>query len=82
MNVISSTVLRNNLADTLKEIDKNRDYLLVAKKGKVTSALVNIDLFEDLLALANKNYIRSIKKARDEYEKGEYFTHDQAFGDI
>lgn len=82
MNVITTTVLRNNLADTLKEVDKNRDYLLVAKKGKVTSALVNIDLFEDLLALTNKNYVASIQKARKEYEQGEIFTHDQAFGDI
>lgn len=82
MNVISTTVLRNNLADTLKEVDKNRDYLLVAKKGKITSALVNIDLFEDLLALTNKDYIESIQKARKEYEKREIFTHDQAFGTI
>lgn len=82
MNIINTTVLRNNLADSLKEIDKKRDYLLVAKKGKVTSALVNIDLFEDLLALTNKEYVKSIKKAREEYENGDVFSHDQVFGNI
>lgn len=82
MNVISTTVLRNNLAGSLEEVDKKRDYLLVAKKGRVTSALVNIDLFEDLLALMNKEYVKTIQQARKEYEKGEIFTHDQAFGDI
>jgi|SRR3989338_3496850 len=82
MNVITTTVLRNNLADTLKEITAKKDYLLVAKKGKITSVLVNIDLFEDLLALVNKDYLKSIKKARQEYKKGDYLTHDQVFGNL
>ncbi len=81
MNVVSSTTLRNNLADTLEEV-KKRDYLLVAKKGKITSAIVDIDLFEDLLALSNKKYLASIKKAREEYKKGQIFTHEQIFGEI
>jgi len=82
MNVITTTILRNNLADTLKEITKKRDYLLVAKKNQIKAALVNIDLFEDLLALTNKKYLKSIKKARKEYESGEFFTHNQVFGNI
>ena len=45
MNIITTTILRNNLADTLKEITKKRDYLLVAKKNQIKAALVNIDLF-------------------------------------
>ena len=82
MNVVSTTVLRNNLADTLKEVTKKKDFLLVSKKGKVTSAIVNIDLFEDLLALASKDYKDSVKQARKEYEEGDVFSHDQVFGDI
>lgn len=82
MNVVTTTILRNNLADTLKEVSKKKDYLLVAKKGKITSALVNIDLFEDLLALVNKKYLDSIRKARKEYKAGVYFTHNQVFGNI
>jgi Phd_YefM. len=82
MNVITTTILRNNLADTLKEITKKRDYLLVAKKNQIKAALVNIDLFEDLLALTNKKYLKSIKKARREYETGDFFTHSQIFGKI
>ena len=82
MNIINTTVLRNNLADSLKNVTDKKDYLLVAKKGKITSAIVNIDLFEDLLALANKDYIKTIRKARKEYEAGDFFTHDQVFGDV
>jgi len=82
MNVINTTVLRNSLADAIKEVAKKKDYLLVAKRGKITSALVDIELFEDLLALSSKKYLASIKKAREEYEKGDIFTHQEVFGEI
>lgn len=42
------------------------------------SAINNTGLFEDLLALANKKYLASIKKAREEYRRGEFVTHQQA----
>lgn len=82
MNILTTTTLRNNLKDALKEVSKKKDYLLVTRKGKITTAIVNIDLFEDLLACADKKYLKSIKKAREEYQKGEYFTHDEVFGNI
>ena len=43
---------------------------------------MNIDLFEDLLALTSKEYLKSIKKARDEFEKGEVLTHGEIFGEL
>ena len=82
MNVLTTTILRNNLADSIKEVQENKDYLLVSNKGKITSAVVNIDLFEDLVALSNKDYVKSIQKARKEYEKGEVFTHEDVFGEL
>lgn len=80
MNVINATILRNNFADALKAVNKKKDFLLVAKKGKISSALVNIDLFEDLLSLTDSEYLLSIKKARKEYEKGDFLSHDEVFG--
>lgn len=82
MNVVNTTILRNNLADTLKQVDKKKDYLLISKKGKITSAIVNIDLFEDLIALSNKNYLKTIKKARNEYKQGNVLTHNSVFGEV
>ena len=82
MNVINSTVLRNNLSDSLKEIETKKRFLLVAKRGKITSVLVNLDLFEDLLEIADSKYPKSIKKAREEYKKGNIFTHTEVFGDV
>ena len=81
MNIVNTTTLRNNLADAIAQLSKS-NYLLVSKRGKIKSALVDIELFEDLLALSNKKYLDSIKRARKEYEKGEIFTHDQVFGEI
>lgn len=82
MNFITTSILRTHLADTLKEVSTKRNYLLITKKGRITSAIVNIDLFEDLLALVNKKYLQSIKKARAEYKRGNYFKHEEVFGSI
>lgn len=81
MNIISTSILRSNLADAISSVSEKKDYLLVSRKGKITSALVNIDLMEDLLAMTNKKYLASIKTARQEYEKGELSSHNQVFGE-
>jgi len=83
MNIVNATTLRNNFSDALDQVISSKEnYLLVARRGKIKSALVNIDLFEDLLALTNKKYLNSIKKAREEYKRGETFSHKQAFGEV
>lgn len=82
MSIINTTTLRNNLSDAIKEVSNKKDYLLVTQKGKVTTALVNIDFFEDLLALSNPNYLKSIQKARRELKKGQIYTHEEIFGEI
>ncbi len=40
------------------------------------------DLFEDLLALTDTNYLASIKKAREEYKNGDVLSHDQVFDEL
>lgn len=80
--IITTTILRNNLSDTLNEVAQKRDYVLVAKKKNLVSALVNLDFFEDLLALANLKYLKSIKDARQQYKAGNTFTFDEVFGSL
>ena len=82
IQTVPITTLRNNLADVLEEVAKKRKYLLVLKKGNPVSALVNLDFFEDLLALASPKYLKSIKEARQQYKKGEYYTHTEVFGKL
>ncbi len=80
--VVSMATLRNNLADAVNELDRNQEYMLITKRGKAVSALVNLDFFEDLLALTNKKYLSSIKKAREEVKRGEVLSHEEVFGDL
>ncbi|MBI4089227.1 MAG: type II toxin-antitoxin system Phd/YefM family antitoxin [Candidatus Levybacteria bacterium] len=82
MNIVNATTLRNHLADTLKEVTGKRNFFLVSKKGEISSALVNIDLFEDLLTLTDTDYLASIRKARKEYKSGDVLSHDQVFGEL
>ena len=82
MTTISATTLRNNLASALASLETKKDYMLVASRGDIKSALVNIDLFEDLLALTNSKYLKSIKKAREEVKNKDIFSFNEVFGDL
>lgn len=82
MNIITTSVLRNNLADTIGMISKSKKYLLVSKNKKISTAIVDIDLFEDLLASTNSQYLKEISQARAEYKAGKFTTLDIAFGQI
>lgn len=78
--LIPSTILRDHLALAIKEVSKKEKYLLITKKGRPVSALVNLDFFEDLLALSSPQYLKSIKEARENYKKGQFFSHEEVFG--
>lgn len=80
--VVTTTVLRDNLSSVLAEVAEERDYLLVTKKGDPISALVNLDFFEDLLAATSPKYLESVRKAREQYVRGEVYTHEQVFGEL
>lgn len=78
---ISSTNLRDHLADVMSETKKN-NFFIVTKKGNPKSAIVDIDFFEDLLAASDKKYLKSIKEARDQYKRGEVSSFEDVFGDL
>ena len=82
IQTVPITTLRNNLADVLEEVAKKRQYLLVTKKNNPVSVLVNLDFFEDLLALASPKYLKSIKEARKQYQEGKHYTHEGVFGKL
>ncbi len=49
-------MLRNNLFSALEALPKKDKYMDVTNKNEFKAALVDIDFFEDLLALANKKW--------------------------
>lgn len=70
--------LRGNLADSLDAI-QNDEVLIVTRRGKKERAIIDLDRLEDLLAVTDPAYIKTIQEARDSKE---YFSHDEVFGDI
>ena len=80
MKTIPSTTLRDNLADALENVATSGEYLLITKKGKPVSALVNLDFFEDLLANSSPKYLMSVQEARADYDAGNTSTHEDVFG--
>jgi len=82
VNLIQASTLRSNLSKVLDSVEEKTDYVLVTKKGKPQVALVNLDFFEDLLALASPKYLKSIKSARAQIKKGLFYSHEEVFGEL
>ncbi len=82
LKTVDASTLRNNLADVVKEVSSKKDFILLTKKSRPMAALVNLDFFEDLLALTSKEYLRSIREARSDYKGGRTFTHREVFGKL
>lgn len=70
--------LRSNLADSLDAI-QNDEILIITRRGKKERAIIDLDRLEDLLAVANPEYLKTIKEAR---ASKDYFAHEEVFGDI
>ncbi|OGY28740.1 MAG: hypothetical protein A3A61_00870 [Candidatus Woykebacteria bacterium RIFCSPLOWO2_01_FULL_43_14] len=79
---VETTKLRNNLASAISEVNKKKDFLIVTKNGEPVAGLVNLDLLEDIEAANSKAFLDSIKEAREQMKKGEFYTHEEVFGDI
>lgn len=81
--IIQTTTLRNNLSDILEAIGRKKPgWLIVTGRKKTRAALVNLDLFEDLLACSSPKYLKGIKDAREQIKKGKYFAHEEVFGEL
>ncbi|OGY21894.1 MAG: hypothetical protein A2113_01030 [Candidatus Woykebacteria bacterium GWA1_44_8] len=79
---IETTKLRNNLASAIAEVNKNKDFMVITKKGEPVAGIVDLDLLEDIEASKSKAFIESIKEAREQIKKGEFYTHEEVFGDL
>lgn len=75
---IDASSMRKNLSEALDAVRDN-NIILVKRRGKVESALVDIDMLEDLLALQDPEYVKSIAEAR---KSKEWYSPEEAFGDL
>lgn len=78
---ITASNLRSNLALALDSISKD-NVLIVTRRGKQQHAIVDLNKYEDLVAASDPKYLQTIKKARQNYKKGEVLSFDEAFGNI
>ncbi len=78
IKTLTVSELRGNLADSLDSIE-NDEVLIVTRRGKKERAIIDLDKLEDLLAVTNPEYLKTIQQARNSKE---YFSHDEVFGDI
>jgi len=69
---------RSNLAATL-DAASNGDIVIIKRRGKSDTAVVDADLLEDWLAVQSPEYIKSIAKARSEKEE---IPFEEVFKDI
>jgi len=58
------------------------EVLIVTSRGTDVSAIVNLDLLEDLLASSSSSFKASINKAREDIKKGRAFSHEDLFGKL
>jgi len=80
--VIETTKLRNHLASAISEVNEKKDFLVITKSGKPVAGLVDLETLEDIEALNSKEFVKSITKAKEEIRKGQFYTHNQVFGDL
>lgn len=79
---VETTKLRNNLASVIAEVNKKKDFMVITRKGEPVAGIVDLDLLEDIEATNSKNFIKSIKEAREQIKRGEVYTHEEVFGDL
>lgn len=76
---IDASSMRKNLSEALDAVRDDKNIILVKRRGKVESALIDIDKLEDLLTVQNPEYVKSIADAR---ASKEYYTPEEVFGDL
>ena len=78
---IRSTSLRENLSEILASVKKGEKYL-ITKNGQPIGGVVDLGLFEDILALSSPKYLKSIKEARSQIRRGQVYSHEEVFKDL
>ena len=75
---IDASAMRKNLSEALDAVRDDKSIILVKRHGKVESALIDIDSLEDLLAVQDPDYVKSIAEAR---ASKVWYTPEEVFGD-
>ncbi len=83
LKTINSSLLRDNLSDTLDSVEKTKQQiLLIQRHGETDAALVNVDFLEAMLDSLDKKLMTELKHARQQIKEGKTATFLEVFGDL
>jgi len=81
--IISTRNFQSQFAKMVKNAEEQGIYYNVVKNGDSIGVFLPIhfweSLLEDMEALSSPNYLKSIKEARAQFDRGESYTLDEAF---
>lgn len=82
IKTIQATALRNNFKDALDHVKSSKQPLIITERGVATTALVDIDEFEDYLMTQDKEFMEGLRESIAQKERGEVYSAAEVFADL
>ena len=81
--IISTRNFQSQFAKMLKDAEKHGIFYNIVRNGESVGVFLPIhfweSLLEDMEALSSPRYLKSIREARAEFERGEHYSMDEVF---
>ncbi len=82
-NILPVTTVKKDLMNLLKQVQKDKDPLVITKDGKAAGVLLSTDEYENLIEtleiLSDKSLMKSLKKSGEDFSKKRVYSHQQVF---
>lgn len=82
-NILPVTSVKRNLMKLLKKVQEEGEPLVITKDGRAAGVLMSGDDYEGLMEtleiLSDKQLIKQLKKADQDFRKGRSYSHEQVF---
>lgn len=82
-NILPVTTVKRNLMKLLKKVEEEGNPLVITKDGRTAGVLMSGEEYEGLMEtleiLSDKQLLKQLKKADEDFRKGRLYTHEQVF---
>ena len=82
IKTIDSTVLRNNLSDAIKEVNRTGQPLVINHRRLPKAVLMDIGEYEDYLASRDPEYLKKIARGRAEIKAGQVVPFEKIYAEV
>ncbi len=80
-NTLSITEARKNIFDIVNDVQKPGNYYTFTENGRPAAVLMSFEEFDSIIEtmeiISDPKAMAKIKKAEEEYEKGEYISWEE-----